>query len=168
MKRSSSSKWVCASLWLGAVCLLVVSTDGFAAGGRRGPDPNKQPDIENPFHGEVVTATATTVTVKGDRKGDPDPKNPNDTAGKLNIRFSIRPDVAITRDNQKIAATDIKKGEMALVSFTMKEGSTMRRVTDIKVGNVSAAKGDQQKGASDKPKDSGKGKKNKAGDKDNK
>lgn len=167
MTYSSFSRWVRAGLWLGAVCLILASADGFGAG--KGPDPNKQPAIANPFFGEVTTATATTITVKGDRKDIGAKNDPNATSGKLNIHFSIGKDVNITRDGQKIAAADIKKGEKVLVGFTMKDEFAKRRVTEIKVGNVSAAREDAaekpKEGGKARGKDKGKGKE-KAGDDD--
>ncbi|MCX7827274.1 MAG: hypothetical protein N2689_17225 [Verrucomicrobiae bacterium] len=160
MKHLFISRCVRAGLLLGASCALVASSESLAARGH-GPDPNKQPNIANPFFGEVVTVTATSITVRGDRKDSGSPNDPNASSGKLNIHFSIGKDVSITRDGKTIAATDIKKGENALVSFTMKDEFSKRRATEIKVGNVSAPKEE----GGEKPKGEAKGRgKAKAGD----
>ena len=128
----------------GLICSLA---DALAAKGRRGPDPNKPPEIANPFIGVVANVSASSVTVEGEGKVA-DSKNAN-SDGKVKIHFPIKPDTPITRDGKTITATDIKKDEKVRVAYTAKTGSSSRQVTKIEVGNFdkpqAGAKGGQKK-----------------------
>lgn len=135
---------------------------------RRRPDPNAADQVPSPFRGVVVSASAGSVSVKGEigqphREGqaDNDPnKDPNQGSHEKNVRtihFTVRSDTKLTRDGQPITAADIKKDEPIQVTFSTKEGSTMKHVTEVAVGKLPEGEGEKGEG---KPKGKGKKPKN--------
>ena len=104
----------------------------FAAWAQRS-NPNAVEQLPNPFIGTVVSTTANSVIVKGDIPQDS--KNPNASKSSAKrINFIIRTDSKLTREGQPAKLVDIKKDEPIAVSFTCKEGSSLRKVTDVVVG----------------------------------
>lgn len=113
----------------------------------RGPrvDPNAVDKIPSPFHGTVVNVTATTITVRGDVKtktsqpanGEPRQAGSNksrDASVTHTINFSIKPDVTIKRDGKPSQLKDIHKDDTVTVTFTSKEGSSVKHVIEVAVG----------------------------------
>ncbi|MCX7827273.1 MAG: hypothetical protein N2689_17220 [Verrucomicrobiae bacterium] len=121
-----------------------------AAKRRRGPDPNKPPEIANPFRGVVSNVSPTSITVEGEGRLA-DSKNAS-ADGKVKIHFSIKPDTPITRDGKAITAADIQKNEPVRVTYTAKPGSTLRQVTKIEVGNFDKPQDDAPGGQKKKKK----------------
>jgi len=136
--------------WLLAVGLICGLPDALAAKGGRGPDPNKPPEIANPFVGVVANASPNSVTVEGDGKVA-DSKNAN-ADGKVKIRFSVKSDTPITRDGKTIPVTDIKRDEKIRVAYSAKAGSTLRQVTKIEVGSLATPQADAKGGQKKKKK----------------
>jgi hypothetical protein len=123
--------------------------------GRR-PDPNAVDKVPSPFRGAVVSANATTLVVKGDVKvkgwqpgsGDPRPasgEQVKDTSVSHTISFAVKPDTKITRDGKAAQLKDVHVGDTVSVTFTVKEGSSLKHVTEVAVSSVGSDAQDQPK-----------------------
>lgn len=133
-----------------AACLVVcavVARDAEAAGRRI--DPNAVDKVPSPFHGTVANVTATTLTVKGDVKvksNQPANGEPRSTSGARaketavahTINFFIKPDTKVTRDGKAGQLKDIHQGDTVAVTFTTKDGSSLKHVTEVAVGSGAA------------------------------
>jgi len=90
-------------------------------------DPNAVGRIRSPFQGEVVSVTATSVSVKSS-KG---------TAGRSSSRtvnFAIKPEAKVLRDGKVCELKDLQKGDTVSVTFNSKPGSSLHRVTQVSAG----------------------------------
>ena len=156
MKPTTWQNWLCragcGTAIIGLFFALMASAGAQAAGGRgggigiRGPDPNKAVPIDNPFIGVVVSASSSSITVEGkrgrDKRGQRDQNA--DAESKVRTHFLISGDTKITRDGKTITAADIKKDEQVRVMFTAKEGSILRRATEVQIGQAAAEAGKDQ------------------------
>ncbi len=143
-----------------AVCLFVcavVAHDAEAASGRRGLDANDADKVPSPFRGVVSNVTATTLTIKGEvkaRSRQPANGEPRSAAGEKAkettvehiVSFSIKPDTKITRDGKLSELKNIHRGEAVSVSFTTKENSSLKRVTEVAAGTSAEAEKEKPKG----------------------
>jgi hypothetical protein len=77
----------------------------------------------------VASLAANSVSVKNE--------NTQGGKGRRLVSFTIRSDTKITRGGQQCALADIKPGEPIAVEFSSKPGSSLRRVTEIQVGQSS-------------------------------
>ena len=134
--------------------LMVASLVAEAAGGRgggrgrRGQDPNPEDHIKSPFQGVVGGVAGNTITVKGElpvkeRGAGSDSTGPT----KLTIHFQVRSDTKLTRDGKPAAIGDIHPEDKVRVTFSAKEGSSLRHVTSIEVGKFAEGEPDNPKAA---------------------
>ncbi|MBI5397518.1 MAG: hypothetical protein HZA91_19650 [Verrucomicrobia bacterium] len=123
--------------------------------GRKRPDPNAIEKIASPFTGTVVNIAGSTISVRGEPQLQGKvPKG--DTSSKTRtLHFTIKPDVKILRDGKPATFADIKENDPIAVSFTAKEGSSIRHATEIQAGAIAKdaeKKGEAKKGGGKKKK----------------
>ncbi len=126
-----------------------MAADAMAAGKS---DPNAV-KIDSPFKGVVTNVSPTSLSVKGEVKLANAPKN-NPNADKKskpihqNVHFHVK-GAKLTRDGKPCELKDIQKGDTATVTFTTKEGSDKRTVSQIDVtkgsGDAGEKKADEKK-----------------------
>ena len=132
----------------GWVVCAVVAFNVEAGTGRR-VDPNAVDKVPSPFHGTVAGVSATTVTVKGEVKGkgtQPPSGEPRTAPGEKpkeisvphTVTFFIKPDIKVTRDGKASQLKDVHPGDSVSVTFTTKEGSSVKHVTEVAVGTAPA------------------------------
>lgn len=117
--------------------LILCATAAFDAEAARRPKGpgNIEDAITSPFAGTVANVSAVSLTVRGEVKL----KNAGGERGKEeaeshSISFSIKPETQITRNGKPAQLKDIQKGEFVSVTFTTKQGSSLKHVTAVIVG----------------------------------
>lgn len=147
-----------------SVIACAVAALNVEAGSARGPrvDPNAVDKVPSPFRGSVVVSTATTLTVKGDVKtksrqpanGEPRPEagqQPKETSVARTASFFVKPDTKVTKDGKAAQLKDLHPGDMVQVTFSVKEGTSLRHVSEVAISSVGfsdptdQAKGDKKK-----------------------
>lgn len=116
-------------------CSLAAAQGG---GGRRA-DPNAMDKIVSPFTGQIVNIAGNTMSVRGTPTVEKKPagQDTNESKKKDNRRtlhFVIKSDTKLLKNGQPARISDIHENDAVQVSFTAKEGSSMRHVTEIQVG----------------------------------
>ena len=135
-----------------------------AQGGGKRADPNAMDKFVSPFTGEIVNMAGNTISVRGVPTLEKPPGDSENQLGKKDakrtLHFAIKPDTKLLKNGQPAKITDLHERDTVQVGFTTKEGSSVRRVTEIQVGKFTAAAEDK---SDDKPKQDpekkGKGKK---------
>ena len=136
------------NLWVVVTGLIICAVTALNAGaaGRR-PDPNME-KVPSPFRGTVLVAAGTTLTVKGTVKtrglqvvnGEPRPEpgqqQAKETSVTHTISFYVKPDTKVTRDGKAAQLKDIHAGDMVSVTFSTKEGSSLKHVTEVSMSST--------------------------------
>lgn len=134
--------------------------DGGSGRGRRA-DPNAMDRIVSPFTGEIVNMAGNTISVRGvptlekplrDSEGESRKKD-----AKRTLHFTLKPDTKLLKDGKPARMSDLRERDTVQVSFTCKEGSSLRRVTEIQVGKF-VETADSMPAETKKPAAEGKGK----------
>lgn len=149
-------------LWVIGAGIIVCAIAALNVDAARRPDPNAVDKVPSPFRGAVVVATATTLTVKGDVKtkgwqpgnGEPRPpagQQPKETSVSHTVSFFVKPDTKVSRDGKAALLKDLHTGDMVSVTFSIKEGSSLKHVTEIAISSTGfsdskdEAKGEKKK-----------------------
>lgn len=154
---------------VGLVVCAVAALNAEAAGLGRRVDPNAD-HIPSPFRGAVVSANATSLVVKGDVKtrgwqsanGEPRPApgqqaggpQAKETSVSHTVTFVVKPDIKVTRDGKAAQLKDIHPGDAVSVTFSVKEGSSLKHVSEVAISSTGgfADAQDQPKGDKKKSK----------------
>ncbi len=164
--KSTRSLFVAAA---GFIVCAVVALNAEAAGLGRRVDPNAE-HIPSPFRGAVVSANATSLVVKGEVKtrgwqpasGEPRPAPGQQAAGQQaketsvshTVTFVVKPDIKVTKDGKAAQLKDLHPGDAVSVNFSVKEGSSLKHVSEVAISTTGgfADAQDQPKGDKKKAK----------------
>lgn len=124
-------------LLLAAATMAAISLPAFAAGSRRNrSDPNALEKIASPFNGIVVHVTGGTISVRGEPQYLGKGPKESERSSHRTLHFTIKPDVKITYAGKPATLADIKENDTISVKFIVKEGSSLRQVTEVLVGGL--------------------------------
>jgi hypothetical protein len=137
------------SLVAGMMVLALMTPDLMAQRrGRRGNagDPNWEDKLQSPFQGNVASVSATSISVRGKMDAQLAKVSRQAEGEDIKIHFSIKPDTKILRGGKPITADQIDKDEPVRVTFTRKQGSSIKNVSTIEVGSFAAPEAGKAKG----------------------
>ncbi len=133
MKTSRFAVWI----------LTLAISGGFAVaqgegGGGRRQDPNATDKIVSPFTGEIVNVAGNTISVRGVPTLEKSPREDESQGkkkdAKRTVHFIVKPDTKLLKDGKPSRMSDLRERDTVQISFTSKEGSSLRRVTEVQVG----------------------------------
>jgi hypothetical protein len=135
-----------------------------AQGGGKRADPNAMDKFVSPFIGEIVNMAGNTISVRGVPTLEKPPADSENQLGKQDakrtLHFLIKPDTKLLKNGQPAKIADLHERDTVQVSFTSKEGSSLRRVTEIQMGKFAATAEDKpDDNPKQEPEKKGKGKK---------
>lgn len=158
MKTSRLAVWI---LTLAVSCGFAAA-QGEGGGGRgRRADPNAMDKVASPFTGEIVNMAGNTLSVRGVPTLEKPPRD-NEADGKKKdnkrtIHFTLKADTKLLKDGKPARMSDLRERDTVQVSFTSKEGSSLRRVTEVQAGKFIET-ADSKPPEAKKPEAEGKGK----------
>jgi hypothetical protein len=143
----------CVSVMTGLLACAIAAFDAGGAQKGRRANPNAEENIPSPFRGTVVNVSGTTLVVRGVVKGKaPGAGKGGDAVDSRSVSFSLKPEVAITRNGKPAEVKDIQKDDFVAVTFSVKKGSSLKHVTAVAVGKDAAVAQEKPAGGKKKKK----------------
>lgn len=135
MKTSRLAAWI---LTLAISCGFAAAQGEGGGGGGRRRDLNVMDKVVSPFTGEIVNMAGNTISVRGVPTLEKSPRDKENQIGKKDskrtLHFVLKADTKLLRDGKPARMSDLRERDTVQVSFTSKEGSSLRRVAEVQAG----------------------------------